>query len=67
MLYEIKSDKELNIVKPFFKNIRFFIGNSVFDGMKGNAYVDNTLNPKLAVLTVNSSSLDTSRRDITIL
>ncbi len=54
MLYEIKSDKELNIVKPFFKNIRFFIGNSVFDGMKGNAYVDNTLNPKLAVLTVNS-------------
>lgn len=54
MLYKIKNDDELNKIKPFFKDIRFFMGRSVLDGMIGTAYVDDILNPKISFLTVRS-------------
>lgn len=54
MLYKIKNNDEMNIIKPFFKDIRFFMGKSVLDGMMGTAYVDDLLNPQIAFLTVRS-------------
>ena len=54
MLYKIKNEDELNIIKSFFKDIRFFMGKSVLDGMMGTAYVDDILNPQIAFLTVRS-------------
>ena len=54
MLYKIKNNDEMNIIKPFFKDIRFFMGKSVLDGIMGTAYVDDIFNPQIAFLTVRS-------------
>ncbi|MEG0873510.1 MAG: GNAT family N-acetyltransferase [Clostridia bacterium] len=53
MLTAIKYE-ELPKIKHFFGNIRFFMGNSVLDGMIGDAFVDNATNPKIAFLIVRS-------------
>lgn len=54
MVYKIKNKDELNIIKPFFNDIRFYMGKSVLEGMMGTAYVDDILNPKIAFLIVRS-------------
>ena len=54
MLYKIKNNDEMNIIKPFFKDIRFFMGKSVLDGIMRTAYVDDIFNPQIAFLTVRS-------------
>lgn len=54
MLHEVKKFNDLNKIKPFFKDIRFYMGNSVLDGAMGIAYVDDIQNPQIAFLTVRS-------------
>ena len=49
---EIYNYTNFDKIKPLFKDIRFFMGNSVLDGVMGKAYVDNTLNPRIAFLVV---------------
>ena len=51
---EIYNYTNFDKIKPLFKDIRFFMGNSVLDGVMGKAYVDNTLNPQIAFLVVRS-------------
>lgn len=45
-------EKDLYKLKKLFNDIRFYMGNSVLDGMMGEAYVDNIVNPKFAILMV---------------
>lgn len=54
MLSKIYNYTNFDKIKPLFKDIRFFMGNSVLDGVMGKAYVDNTLNPQIAFLVVRS-------------
>jgi len=51
MLEKVES-KDLGRIKNLFKDIRFYMGNSVLDGTMGEAYVDNISNPKFAILMV---------------
>ena len=37
-------------IKPLFTDIRFYMGNTVLDGMFGEAFTDNLDNPKFALL-----------------
>lgn len=47
----IKVEKELLYkLKPFFKDIRFYMGNTVLDGMFGEAYTNDINNPRFAIL-----------------
>ncbi len=54
MLYKITNNSDLNKIISLFEDIRFYMGNSVLDGVMGEAYVDDILNPKIAFLTVRS-------------
>ena len=48
----IDKKEELDRIKDFFQDIRFYMGKSVLDGMMGQAYVDDFTNPKFAILMV---------------
>lgn len=52
MIFEINNFKKLQKIKPFFTDIRFYMGNSVLDGVMGKAFVDNIENPNIAFLVV---------------
>ena len=52
MILEIKNQTDLKKIKPLFKDIRFFMGNSVLDGVMGKAFVDNIKEPTIAFLVV---------------
>lgn len=52
MLSKIYNYNNLDKIKPLFHDIRFYMGNSVLDGVMGKAYVDNVLNPHIAFLVV---------------
>lgn len=43
-------NKDLNNLRKLFKDIRFYMGNSVLDGKMGYAYADNTKSPSFAFL-----------------
>ena len=51
-MLEKVENRDLEKLKNLFKDIRFYMGNSVLDGTMGEAYVDNISNPKLAILIV---------------
>lgn len=51
MLEKVES-RNLEKLKNLFKDIRFYMGNSVLDGMMGEAYTDDISNPKFAILIV---------------
>lgn len=52
MLYQIHTHQDLKRIAPLFQDIRFFMGNSVLDGMMGTAYVDCVSHPQIAFLQV---------------
>lgn len=52
MIYEIFNYNNFDKIKPLFDDIRFYMGNSVLNGLMGKAYVDNVLNPNIAFLVV---------------
>lgn len=52
MIFEINNLQNLKKIKPFFSDIRFYMGNSVLDGVMGKAFVDNIENPNIAFLIV---------------
>jgi len=54
MIYKVVDKNSLEKIRPFFDDIRFFMGKSVLDGVMGEAYVDDILNPKIAFLVVRS-------------
>lgn len=54
MIYKITNNNDLYKILPLFKDIRFYMGHSVLDGVMGEAYVDNIINPKIAFLVVRS-------------
>ena len=54
MLERIFNYTNFDKIKPLFNDIRFYMGNSVLDGVMGKAYVDNTINPQIAFLAVRS-------------
>lgn len=51
-MIEKVENKDLEKLRNLFKDIRFYMGNSVLDGMMGEAYTDNISNPKFAILIV---------------
>lgn len=51
-MLEKVENRDLEKLKNLFKDIRFYMGNSVLDGTMGEAYVDNISNPKFAILIV---------------
>ena len=53
-LIKIKDCNLLNNIRFLFKDIRFYIGKSVLDGLMGEAYVDDIKNPNFALLLVRS-------------
>ena len=52
MLSGISNYNNLDKIRPLFNDIRFYMGNSTLDGLMGQAYVDNVLNPHIAFLVV---------------
>ena len=54
MIYKIVEESDLLKIKPLFNDIRFYMGNSVLDGVMGEAYVDDIKNPNIAFLLVRS-------------
>ena len=54
MLERIFNYTNFDKIKPLFNDIRFYMGNSVLDGVMGKAYVDNTINPQIDFLAVRS-------------
>lgn len=54
MIIEIKDIKELEKIKAFFSDIRFYMGKSVLDGVMGKAFTDNINNPNIAFLIVRN-------------
>ena len=52
MIFEINNLEKLKEIKPLFTDIRFYMGNSVLDGVMGKAFVDNIENPNIAFLVV---------------
>lgn len=51
-MLEKVENRDLEKLRNLFKDIRFHMGNSVLDGMMGEAYTDNISNPKFAILIV---------------
>lgn len=51
-MLEKVENRDLEKLKSLFKEIRFYMGHSVLDGMMGEAYTDNISNPKFAILIV---------------
>lgn len=47
-------NSDLEKIKFLFNNIRFYMGNSVLDGLMGQAYVDNIKKPNFSYLLVRS-------------
>ena len=54
MIYEVNNKSILEKIKPLFNQIRFYMGNSVLDGLMGKAYVDDLNNPQIAFLMVRN-------------
>lgn len=54
MLYRITNNTDLNKIISFFEDIRFYMGHSALDGVMGEIYVDDILNPHIAFLSVRS-------------
>lgn len=54
MIYKIEKERDLLKIKPLFNDIRFYMGNSVLDGIMGEAYVDDIKNPNIAFLVVRN-------------
>lgn len=54
MLFKIEQKSDLQRIEYLFSNIRFFMGNSVLDGLMGEAYTDNINSPKFAILLVRT-------------
>lgn len=51
-MLEKVENRDLGKLKSLFKEIRFYMGHSVLDGVMGEAYTDNISNPKFAILIV---------------
>ncbi|MCI8392846.1 MAG: GNAT family N-acetyltransferase [Clostridia bacterium] len=51
-MIEKVENKDLEKLRNLFKDIRFYMGNSVLDGTMGEAYTDNISNPNFAILIV---------------
>lgn len=51
-MLEKVENKDLEKLRYLFKDIRFHMGNSVLEGNMGEAYADNVLDPKFAILIV---------------
>ena len=45
-------NKDIEKIRNLFKDIRFYMGNSVLDGVMGEAYTYDKLNPNFAILIV---------------
>ena len=60
MIYELKTIEELNKIKPFFNEIRFYMGKSILDKTLGCAYTDNIEKPNIAFLGTSTSLLNSS-------
>ena len=54
MIFEVTEQKKLKEIKILFNDIRFYMGNSVLDGVMGKAFVDNVKKPNIAFLVVRS-------------
>lgn len=54
MLNKITSKDKLKKIEPLFKDIRFFMGKSVLEGIMGDAYTNNLSNSQFAILVVKS-------------
>lgn len=54
MIFEVTEQKNLKEIKILFNDIRFYMGNSVLDGVMGKAFVDNVRNPNIAFLVVRN-------------
>lgn len=52
MIFELTTQNKLEEIKTLFTDIRFYMGNSVLDGVMGKAFVDNVESPNIAFLTV---------------
>ena len=52
MIFELTNQNKLEEIKTLFTDIRFYMGNSVLDGVMGKAFVDNVESPNIAFLTV---------------
>ena len=46
--------ENLNKLRKLFREIRFYMGNSVLDGKMGKAFADNSENPNYAFLLVRN-------------
>lgn len=51
-MIKVEKKEQIEKIIHLFCDIRFFMGKSVLEGMMGEAYVDNIMNPKLAILLV---------------
>lgn len=54
MLQKVTENKDLEKLTNLFKDIRFYMGHSVTDGLMGDAYTDNIDTPNFAILIVRS-------------
>ena len=54
MIQKVTIYSDLYKIQPFFQDIRFHMGRSVLDGVMGEAYTDNILNPQVAFLVAKS-------------
>lgn len=54
MIQKVIEDKDLEKLTDLFKDIRFYMGHSVTDGLMGEAYADNIDNPNFGILIVRS-------------
>ncbi len=54
MIFEVTEQKNLEKIKILFDDIRFYMGNSVLDGVMGKAFVDDVDNPNTAFLIVRN-------------
>lgn len=53
-MFKIFKTTDFKKIKYLFNDIRFFMGNSVLDGVMGEAYVDNLDHPEFAILIVRN-------------
>jgi len=51
MMVQLEKE-QLEILRPMFRQIRFYMGRSVLDGMMGQAYADDENHPEFAMLLV---------------
>lgn len=55
MIFEVTEQKKLKEIKMMlFNDIRFYMGNSVLDGVMGKAFVDSVQSPNIAFLAVRN-------------